>query len=70
MGGDVLDALAVYVDIAVVAQRFEVLGPAERTFLSLHQALWHIWHGGDLGFFMLVICHYTQAFRRSLENDH
>src|SRR5262249_17732409 len=65
VGGDVLDALAVYVDFAAVAQRLEVLSPVERTFLSFYQALWHIWHSGDLGFLMLAICHYTQAFRGS-----
>jgi hypothetical protein len=54
VGGNVLDALAIYVDFATVAQRLEVLGPVEWALLSLHQALWHIWHDGDLGFLMLT----------------
>ena len=40
MLGDVLDALAVDVDLAAVAQRLQVLRSRERALLSLHEVLW------------------------------
>ena len=47
--GDILDALAVDIDLAAVAQRLEVLGARERALLALDEQLGSFWHGSPSG---------------------